>query len=194
MKLMTATFCLLLAASGAWAADSRLPSAKPTKKSVVVVVLDMPRVVRESNLSKTVQADFQAWGEGVKAGLQPKANALQAKQAALQSDGAKLTPERKQAAEKEIADLQGELAQAQQKAQQEYQQRQQAAEVRLRTAFDPVLDAVAKENGWDIILNKADRLVWSSDAVDQTEIVLARFNAAYPAPSAPAPSAPAPSK
>ena len=74
------------------------------------------------------------------------------------------------------------MNQIQQKAQQEYQQRQQGAEERLRAAFEPVLDTVAKENGWDVILNKTERLLWSSEAVDQTEQVLARFNAAYTVP------------
>lgn len=199
MKALTATFCLLLAASGAWAADTRVPTStpqaqpaaiKPTKKNVVVVIIDVSRIARESNLAKSVQAEFQAWGDGVKATLQPKGDALRAKQEALKTEGAKLTADQKQVREKEIATLQAELNQVQQKAQQEYQQRQQGAEERLRAAFEPVLDTVAKENGWDVILNKTDRLLWSSEAVDQTDQVLARFNAAYTIPPvAPAPAA-----
>lgn len=201
MKAMTATLCLLLAASGAWAADTRVPTStpqvqpaavKPTKKNVVVVIVDVSRIARESNLAKSVQAEFQAWGDGVKAALQPKGEALRAKQEALKTEGAKLTADQKQVREKEIASLQAELNQVQQKAQQEYQQRQQGAEERLRAAFEPVLDTVAKENGWDVILNKTDRLLWSSEAVDQTDQVLARFNAAYtipPVAAAPAPAA-----
>ncbi len=197
MRAMTATMCLLLAASAAWATDTRVPAStppaqsaavKPTKKNVVVVVVDISRIARESNLAKSVQAEFQAWGDGVKATLQPKGETLRAKQEALKTEGAKLTADQKQVREKEIATLQLELNQLQQKAQQDYQQRQQGADERLRAAFEPVLDAVAKENGWDVILNKADRLLWTSEAVDQTELVLARFNAAYtvPPPAAPA--------
>jgi|APIni6443716594_1056825.scaffolds.fasta_scaffold124233_1 outer membrane protein len=197
MKAMTATLCLLLAAGGAWAADTRVPastppaqstSVKPTKKSVVVVIVDVSRIARESNLAKSVQAEFQAWGDGVKVALQPKSEALRVKQEALKTEGAKLTADQKQVREKEIATLQLEMNQMQQKAQQEYQQRQQGAEERLRAAFEPVLDAVAKENGWDVVLNKADRLLWTSEAVDQTEQVLTRFNAAYtvPPPATPA--------
>ena len=205
MKAMTATLCLLLAASGAWAADSRVPAAspqaqpaavKPTKKNVVVVIIDVSRIARESNLAKSVQAEFQVWGDGIKAALQPKGDALRAKQEALKTEGAKLTADQKQVREKEIATLQGEMNQLQQKAQQEYQQRQQGAEERLRAAFDPVLDTVAKENGWDVILNKTDRLLWSSEAVDQTDQILARFNAAYtvPPPAVPAPAPATPAK
>jgi outer membrane protein len=197
MRAMTATMCLLLAASAVWATDTRVPAStppaqsaavKPTKKNVVVVVVDISRIARESNLAKSVQAEFQAWGDGVKATLQPKGDALRAKQEALKTEGAKLTADQKQVREKEIAALQLELNQLQQRAQQEYQQRQQGADERLRAAFEPVLDAVAKENGWDVILNKADRLLWTSEAVDQTDQVLARFNAAYtiPPPAAPA--------
>lgn len=191
MKAMTATLCLLFAASGVWAADTRVPAStpqvppaavKPTKKNIVVVIVDISRIARESNLAKSVQTEFQAWGDGVKAALQPKGEALHAKQEAMKTEGGKLSADQKQVREKEIAALQLEMNQIQQKAQQEYQQRQQGAEERLRAAFEPVLDTVAKENGWDVILNKTERLLWSSEAVDQTEQVLARFNAAYTVP------------
>ncbi len=201
MRATTATLCLLLAASGVWAGDSRVPASatqaqsaavKTTKKNAVVVIVDVSRIARESDLAKSVQAEFQAWGDGVKATLQPKGEALRVKQEALKTDGAKLTADQKQVREKEIATLQAELNQLQQKAQQEYQQRQQGAEERLRAAFEPVLDTVAKENGWDVILNKTDRLLWSSEAVDQTDQVLSRFNSAYTIP--PVAAAPAPAK
>lgn len=204
MKGIVTALVIGLTALGTLAADSRVPSTsqqpapaasgavKPTKKAVTVVVIDMGRIVREAAMSRAIQADFQAWGDSVKATMQPKADALKAKQEALKNEGAKLTADQKQTREKEIALLQSELGQIQQKAQQEYQGRQQAAEERLRAAFEPVLDALGKEYGWDIILNKGgDKLVWSSEAVDQTDLVLARFNAANPAP-APAPAAAAP--
>lgn len=201
MKAFIAAVAIVLTAAGSWAADSRVPAsttaqpeaaAKPTKKAAVVVVLDMGRIIRESNLSKSIQAEFQTWGDGVRAAMQPKAEAIRTKQEALKKDEGKLNADQKQTREKEIALLQGELQQMQQKAQQEYQQRQQAAEGRLKAAFEPVVDAVAKENGWDVILSTGgDRLVWSSAAVDQTDLVLARFNGAYtiPPPAAPAPAA-----
>lgn len=189
MKLFTAALCLALATGTLWAQDSRVPSsasaaAKPTKKQVVVVVIDMAKIVKESNLSKSVQAEFQTWVEQVKAALQPRAETIRTKQEALKNEGDKLTADQKQTREKEIQVLQTELNQLQQKVQQDYQTRQQMAEDKLRKAFDPIVDALAKENGWDIIMNKSERMVWNSDAVDQTDLVLARFNAATPAPAA----------
>jgi Skp family chaperone for outer membrane proteins len=196
MKVSAVALCLALLAGACWAQDSRVPTAapsgtKPTKKQVVVVVIDMAKVVRESSLSKSVQAEFQSWTEGVKAALQPRADTIRAKQDALKNDEGKLNADQKQTREKEIALLQAELNQLQQKVQQDYQTRQQMAEERLRSAFDPVVDALAKEFGWDIILNKSERMVWNSDAVDQTDLVLARFNAAAPAPAAAPAQAPA---
>jgi outer membrane protein len=199
MKVLAATLCLALATGALWAQDSRVPSAapqaaKPTKKQVVVVVIDMAKIVKDSNLSKSVQAEFQSWVEQVKAALQPRAETIRTKEEALKTEGDKLTPDQKQTREKEIQVLQNELTQLQQKVQQDYQTRQQMAEDRLRKAFDPVIDALAKEYGWDIILNKSERMVWNSDAVDQTDLVLARFNAAAPAPAPAAAPAPAPSQ
>lgn len=198
MKAFAAALCLALATCSFWGQDSRVPSSaaqaasKPTKKQVVVVVIDMAKIVKDSNLSKSVQADFQAWVEQVKAALQPRGETIRAKQEALKNDGDKLTPDQKQTREKEIQVLQTELTQLQQKVQQDYQTRQQMAEDRLRKAFDPLIDALAKENGWDIIMTKSDRMVWNSDAVDQTDYVLARFNAATASQLAAPAAAPAP--
>ena len=95
MKVPAVALCLALLTGSIWAQDSRVPSAappgaKPTKKQVVVVVIDMAKIVRESNLSKSVQAEFQNWTDGVKAALQPRADIIRTKQEALKNDEAKL--------------------------------------------------------------------------------------------------------
>ncbi len=189
-KLWIAALVALLALAAATVYAEKAASEKPTKKNPVVVVVDMGQIVRESTLSKQIQAKLQSWGEGMRAQMEPKIKAYQEKEAAFKKDEAKLSSADKAKRSQELDALRGELQQMQTKAQQEYQQRQQAAGERMQAAFGPLMDSLAKEKGWDVVLNKGQQdVIWASDAVDQTAVVLARFNAQAPAaPAAAAPS------
>ncbi|MGA9751393.1 MAG: OmpH family outer membrane protein [Acidobacteriota bacterium] len=187
-KLWIAALVALLALAAATVYAEKAGSEKPTKKNPVVVVVDMGQIVRESNLSKQIQAELQSWGEGMRAQMEPKIKAYQEKEAAFKKDEAKLSAADKTKRSQELDALRADLQQMQTKAQQEYQQRQQAAGERMQAAFGPLMDSLAKERGWDVVLNKGQQdVIWASDAVDQTAAVLARFNAQ--APAAPAPAA-----
>jgi Skp family chaperone for outer membrane proteins len=152
-------------------------SPKPLKANPVVVVLDMNRLIGESALSKTIDQELRSWAGSKQAELQARAQSIQRAEAA-------------QAKPAEVDAMKRELYQVQEMAKQEFQQRQAGAADRMKKAFDPLVQSLAKENGWDVVLNKSDQVtIYAGDALDQTDFVLARLNAA-PAPSA-APVAPA---
>jgi len=55
----------------------------------------------------------------------------------------------------------------------------------LEAKIKPVIDAIGKEMGLAAIFNKFESgLVYASDAIDITDTVVTRFNAAQPAPAA----------
>lgn len=159
-------------------------AAKPAKANPVVVVLDMDRLMGESNLSKGLHEELKAWAEAKQGELKARADAIQKAEAAKTKPAA------------EIEGMKRELFQMQEMAKQEFQQRQVEAAERMKKTFDPLVQSLAKENGWDVVLNKSEQLaIYTGDALDQTEFVLARLNVA-PA-TAPAPAvtpAPAPAK
>ncbi|OYW02339.1 MAG: hypothetical protein B7X11_03690 [Acidobacteria bacterium 37-65-4] len=150
-------------------------AAKPAKANPVLVVLNMDRLMGESNLSKGLHEELKAWAEGKQAELKAHADSIQKAEAAKAKPAA------------EIEAMKRELFQMQEMAKQEFQQRQVEAADRMKKTFDPLVQSLAKENGWDVVLNKSEQLtIYTGDALDQTEFVLARLNAAPPPAAAPA--------
>ncbi len=193
MKRLALVIASALLAVAAMAADPRQPApaaAKAPGKPRTVALVDMNRVFRESKAALQIQAQFKAWQDGVMADVQPKVDQLKKDQEALQDP--KLSPADKEKMTKEAEALQQELGQKQRQAQQEFQAKQQAAGAQLRAQVDPILDALGKEYGWDVVLNKGDQTLWLADGVDQTDLLISRLNAATP-DSAPA-AAPVPQK
>ena len=151
--------------------------AKPAKANPVVVVIDVERIMHEAKLSKTLQEDLKTWAEGMQGQLRARAEEIQ------KAEAAKSKPA------KEIEAQKQELFQMQQAAKQEFQGRQEAAADRMKKAFDPLMQTLAKENGWDVVLNKNEQVtIFASNALDQTDFVIQSLDAApAPAPAAPAP-------
>jgi len=165
--------CLTLAckAPSAPATPSGGASAKPAKANPVVVVLDMNRLMGDSNLSKSLHEELKTWAENKQSELKARAEALQ------QAEAAREKPAVTEA-------MKRDLFQMQEMAKQEFQQRQEEAADRMKKAFDPLVQALAKENGWDVILNRtAEGTIYTGEALDQTDYVLAKLNAS-PAPTA----------
>jgi Skp family chaperone for outer membrane proteins len=181
MKRITATAALAagLLLAGCKGPSTSTPAAgtagpKPLKANPVVVVLDMERLIGDSELSKNLGSELRSWGEGKQAELQARAQSIQRAQAG-------------QAKPAEVDAMKRELYQMQEMAKQEYQQRQVDAAERLKTIFDPLVRSLAEENGWDVVLSKNSQgTIYAGEALDQTDFVLARLNAAPAAPAAPA--------
>jgi Skp family chaperone for outer membrane proteins len=164
---------LLAACKGAPspAAPGGNAGAKPAKANPVVVVLNMDRLMGDSNLSKGLHEELKAWAENKQSELKARAEAIQSAEAAKEKPAV-------------IESMKRDLFQMQEMAKQEFQQRQEEAADRMKKAFDPLVQALAQENGWDVVLNKSEQLtIFAGDALDQTDFVLARLNAA-PAPTA----------
>lgn len=135
--------------------------AKPVVRNPVVVVLDVGRIMKEAKPSQDLQKSLNNWAEETMTELRAKMAAYQQAKAEK-----KLSPKRLAAMEKELQDLR-------QKSNEEYQKRRQEAADKMKATFDPLIDKLAKKNGWDVVLNKVDQVtVWSSSALDQTDYVI----------------------
>lgn len=152
-------------------------AAKPAKANPVVVVLDMDRLMGDSNMSKGLHEELKSWAEGKQAELKARAEFIQKAEQAKAKGPA------------EVEGMKRELFQMQEMAKQEFQQRQVEAADRMKKTFDPLVQSLAKENGWDVVLNKSEQLtIYAGDALDQTDFVLARLNAAPAHTAAPSPA------
>ncbi len=165
LLIVLAASLLVACAKGPAGQSAPADGAKPAVKNPVVVVLDVGRIMKEAKPSKTLQKSLNDWAESTMTELRAKMDAYQKAKA----DG-KLSPKRMAAMEKELEDLR-------QKSNEEYQKRRQEAADKMKATFDPLIEKLAKENGWDVVLNKVDQVtVWSSDALDQTDYVIQQLD------------------
>jgi Skp family chaperone for outer membrane proteins len=182
-SLLAATLlaCLSLAckAPNAPATPSGGTGPKPAKQNPVVVVLEMDKIMGESQLSKDLHAELKSWADGKQAELRARGEAIRAAEASKSAKPADLDA------------MKREIMEMQEMAKQEYQQRQMSAAERMKQAFGPLVVNLAKENGWDVVMNKSSEgTIYTGEALDQTDYVLAKLNASTEA-KAPATS-PAP--
>ena len=193
--------CALLAlapAAGVVAQAASSPAA-PAKKPTVVVVIDRARIIQESKVYQEIQDEYAAWEEGFRAKVQPKVELLRAKQREMgigpESEGQdpeskpKLPEAERAKLQKEIDQLKGEIDQYQVDGRKAYEEMQKAGSQRVMAALRQVIDKLAAENGWEVVLNQDDlNVVWYANAANQTEAVLARMEKATKPAAAAAPA------
>lgn len=193
-------FCALLAlvpAAGVMAQAASSPAAA-AKKPTVVVVIDRARIIQESKVYQEIQDEYTAWEEGFRAKVQPRVELLRAKQRELgvgpENEGQdpeskpKLPEAERAKLQKEIDELKAEIDKYQVDGRKAYEEMQKAGSQRVMATLRQVIDKLAAENGWEVVLNQDDlNVVWYVNAANQTEAVLAKIEKAKKPAAAPAP-------
>jgi outer membrane protein len=161
-----------------------IPAFAQTAPSKVAVI-NVPKVLAESNSGKAaferlkkMQEDRAARAQKMNDELKTLDGQLKSRSMSLSDD--KLAEMGKQFDEKKIAlqryaqDAERELGEAREKSLQDI-------EKQLR----PIIDQIGKEMGFAVIFNKYESgLVYASEAIDISDIVIKRFNEAKPAAAA----------
>jgi Skp family chaperone for outer membrane proteins len=201
MKKTYATALLLaLAAAGtAFAQEPRAPR---------LAVIDMARVSAESALGKTYAAQLEKLNTEIQAAMTQKQtelgkmdSAIKALQDELEKQGSVLSVEAREKKQVEITrrtrernafleDGQGEINRMRERATQQAQQINNEFQIKVR----PVIEQIAKEKGFDLIIDSQIAYSINRD-FDITPQVIARAEEAKPAaaaPAAPKPAAPKP--
>ena len=138
-------------------------------KAPAVVVVNVDRVAKESVRGKQIIKEVEEFAGSVEGKLN---DLLQQIQAASQDP-------RKNPAE--VAQMKQQWAQLRQQAQEQVQARQRKAEADIHQMIEESLKTLARDQGWDLVLRKDPRISpWSSDALDKTDLVIKRLDAAAP--------------
>lgn len=168
---------LLALGCGALMAATAMPAAAQAQTQVKVAVIDVQRVVSESDAGKEALAQLTQLREKKREegqNLQKELDALRdqfAKQRFTLSEE-KLTELNKQIEDKNIA-----LQRFQDDATRELNDAQRKSLAALEARIMPVINAVGKERGMTLIFNKFQSgLVYADDEVDLTDEVIRRFN------------------
>ncbi len=142
-------------------------------KAPVVVAVSVDRVARESVQAKNLIGDVEAFAKSVEDRLNQVAEQVQA--------GAR-NPRRNS---EEVRALNARLDQMRLEAQEEVDLRRRKAEQEIRGAMEKAVTMLALEQGWELVVRKdSHSALWSTDALDQTEMVINRMDSLALAPMA----------
>jgi outer membrane protein len=154
-----------------------LALALPAAAQTQVAVIDVQRVVTESDPGKEVMQNLRALSDA----KAQEGQALQQELASLQDQFNKqrftVSEERQTEMSKEIEDKQIAIRRFQDDAQRELQEAQRRELGGLEEKILPIINQVGQERGLTLIFNKFQSgLVYADATVDITDQVITRFN------------------
>jgi Skp family chaperone for outer membrane proteins len=181
-----------------------LPPPAPFPTGAKIAFVNLQQVANLSGEGKISTAKVQALMQKKQQEAQAKSKALADAQAKLQSSGAILSDAARAQLEKDIERMNVEGQRFQQDAQAEINELSQQLQGEFQQKLFPVLEAVSKEKGVQVLLSAADAgVVWAEAGLDLTLDTVKKLDAmaaaaktagaptAPPAAAAPKPAAPA---
>jgi Skp family chaperone for outer membrane proteins len=180
------------------------PPPAPFPSGAKIAFVNLQQVANLSGEGKISTAKVQALMQKKQVEAQAKSKALADAQAKLQSSGAILSDAARSQLEKDIERMNVEGQRFQQDAQAEINELSQQLQGEFQQKLFPVLEAVSKEKGVQVLLSAADAgVVWAEAGLDLTLDTVKKLDAmaaaaktagaptAPPAAAAPKPAAPA---
>lgn len=146
-----------------------------------IAVIDTERIVSTSKAGRAVQSALEQFTRQVQTDIEGKQREfkdLQSKLAEAQGTGnaaeAKTLQDALQAKETEVRRRQDD-------ANREYKKKSEEGLARIEASVMPVINAVSKEGGYNLVFRKFESgLIYADDAMDITNVVIARLDAATP--------------
>ncbi len=154
-------------------------------------LLNVLKAISECAEGKQALGDFEKKVTDKREELEKKNNEIQELQKQLQSQARTLNDESRAALAKSIDTKTTELQRAQDDAQKEFGQLQNEILGRIGNKIGPFVQAYAKEHSFTIIVdssNQNSQVIYADPAIDITDDIIKRVDAAQapPAPAAPA--------
>ena len=171
-------FALTLLFAGEAAAQAQGP-ANPGPVIPGVCVFHNERLLAQSTVGQSVQTGMRTLSQQVSGELEPYAQSIQAEITALEQ-GRGTIPEQEFAQRSQA--LQQRIAEARQLEAQRQQELEYTLNMQLRAiaqATDPILVAVYQERGCGLLLSR-EAVIEMNPAMDITDVVIQRLNAALP--------------
>lgn len=141
--------------------------------------INPPRIFQETAAGKAAVGRINALTQKKQTEFQTKQKAMQDNQQKLQSSGGVMSDAARGQLEKEIEKQNTELQRFQQDAQAEINELQNEVQAEFVQKVNPVIDAVAKEKGLQIVFNGGDAgFAWADPGLDLTNEVIKRLDAA----------------
>jgi outer membrane protein len=166
---------LALALAGGFLLSS-LPSV--AQEDLKVAVIDVRRLVTDSQAGKQVLDSLQQVSDQKSAQLQQMANEMEDLRTRITEGRLSLSQERLAELEKEFDDKRIAFGRARDDADRELQKMQQQRFGSIEQRVLPIINEVGQELGYTLIFNKFESgLVFALDSADITDLILQRFDA-----------------
>jgi outer membrane protein len=175
------TLCILMLTAVAiiWALTSAKATAQATPSRIAII--DVQKVLSQSNPGKAATGKLKQLQDA----RVSRGKVLDAELRKLESDllaGTTLPPARRKNLEVQIADKRLAMKRFAEDAQKEITAARERELQALEVSVKPIVDRLGKEMALAAIFNKFESgLIYANDAIDITDTVIARFNAATPA-------------
>jgi len=193
-RIVTLAAGVLAAAVAAVPAFAQTATAPATATGSKIGVIEVQRIVQESAIGKESLARVQKLQQTKQEDLTRRQKELRDLETKIQDQGKALSEDAMEKLQKEYQAKAVELKRFQDDAQKELEESQRKELGDLEKRIMPVINEVAREQGYQLVFNKFNSgLLYADDkSVDLTEAVITKFNSQIAAPKPAAAAAPAP--
>lgn len=198
VTIAAGALALAVASVPALAQTAAAPAVSQAASGSKIGVIEVQRIVQESAIGKESLARVQKLQQTKQEELTKRQKDLRDLETKIQDQGKALSEEAMEKLQKEYQGKAVELKRFQDDAQKELEESQRKELGDLEKRIMPVINEVAREQGYQLVFNKFNSgLLFADDkSVDLTEAVITKFNSQIAAPKAAAPkpaaAAPAP--
>lgn len=152
-----------------------LPASAQTMK---IGVIDVQRIITESNTGKAALAQLDAFGKEQQDKLRQKKEAVDQLQNRLSEGRLSLAEDRLAELQKELETKSIELRRTADDAQREFNRRQDEVLKEIERKVMPVIQKIGEEGGYTMIFRKFESgLVYATEQVDITPTIIQRLDA-----------------
>ena len=171
-------------------------SAQTTASGGKIGVIEVQKIVQESAIGKESLARVQKVQQAKQDELGKRQKELRDMEQKIQDQGKSLSEDAMEKLQKDYQAKALDLKRFQDDAQRELEESQRKELGELEKRIMPVINEVAREQGYTLVFNKFNSgLLFADDkSVDLTEAVITKFNSMIAAPAAAAKPAPAAAK
>jgi len=150
----------------------------PFPAGAKIAFINPQRIIQESTEGKSALTRVQTLTQKKQAENTARQKTLQDNQQKLQSSGNVMSEAARSQLEKEIEKEQTDLQRFQQDAQQEIQELQNEIQAEFARRVNPIIDALAKEKGLQLVFNAGDAgFAWVDPGIDLSPEIIKKLDA-----------------
>jgi outer membrane protein len=185
--IRTTLGAIALAMIGFAASHSVVAAQAKKMPAPAIAVIDMQQVLRESKVGQDINRQLEPYARGLQDELNKGQETFRREEEELRRQQAVLAPDAFAQRSKQFQDRWNEVNRQIQVRRQAFERSQNAASVEVKKQLRTIVDGLAREMGFNLVLEKVTT-VYSSESLEITRQVVQRLDQSLPSLQVPAPS------